>query len=55
MKIETKLHWESLLIIWLWHVTTDVVNDDVAWIHLLRCKAWVTEALRVLERESSTE
>jgi len=55
--MKNKLKWSDLLNIWLWHAHSgeQLVQDDTAYIALLRTKRWVDEAIGVLEEEPSPE
>lgn len=55
--MKNKLRWEDLLNIWLWHAYSDasLVQDDTAYVALLRTKRWIDEALGALESEPTTE
>lgn len=49
--MKSKLRWSDLLNIWLWHAYADdgLVQDDTAYVAILRTKRWIDEALGVLE------
>jgi len=51
---ERKLMWHWLAIIYVWHIGGDV-DDETAFVALTRLKAWVDEALGILEGEPPTE
>jgi len=55
--MKNKLMWSDLLNVWLWHAYSDdkLVQDDTAYVALLRLKRWVDEALGILEGETTTE
>jgi len=48
---EKKLRWHDLLNIWLWHAHSDehLVQDDTAYVALLRTREWIELALSALE------
>lgn len=54
MKQEGKLMWHWLAIAYVWHVGGDV-DDETAFVALTKLKAWVDEALGVLESDSPSE
>jgi len=47
-----KLLWHYLAIVYVWHVGGDV-DDETAFVALTRLKAWVDEALGILEGETT--
>jgi len=49
-----KLLWHWLAIVYVWHVGGDV-DDETAYVALARLKAWIDEALGILEREPPKE
>jgi len=49
-----KLLWHYLAIVYVWHVGGDV-DDETAFVALTRLKAWVDEALGILEGEPTTK
>jgi len=51
---QRKLMWHWLAVIYVWHVGGDV-DDETAFVALTRLKAWVDEALGILEGEPPTE
>jgi len=55
--MKNKLMWSDLLNVWLWHAYSDdkLVQDDTAYVALLRLKRWIDEALGVLESETTSE
>lgn len=50
-----KLKLETLIVLWLWHTTDDVVDDESAYVALTRLKAFVDEALGILEGDTPCE
>lgn len=51
MERQIKLNWSDLLNIWLWHryANDELVNDDTAYVALLRVLKFVEYALAALE------
>jgi len=49
-----KLLWHWLAIVYVWHVGGDV-DDETAYVALARLKAWIDEALGILESEPPEE
>lgn len=56
-QMKNKLRWSDLLNIWLWHAygNDQLVQDDTAYVALLRTKRWVDEALGILESPAGSE
>ena len=52
--MKSKLLWHWLAIAYVWHVGGDV-DDETAFVALTRLKAWVDEALGVIEGDSTPE
>lgn len=54
---QEKLHWSDLLNVFLWHKYSReaLVQDDTAYVALLRVQKFVEFALDALERPSTVE
>jgi len=54
IKDNRKLLWHWLAIVYVWSIGGDV-DDETAFVALTRLKAWVNEALGILESEPTDE
>jgi len=45
-----KLLWHWLAVVYVWHVGGDV-DDETAFVALTRLKAWIDEALGILQED----
>jgi len=57
MERQVKLNWSDLLNVWLWHrhSTEGLVNDDTAYVALLRLLKFVEYAIRCLEETPTVD